>query len=400
MKSIFFLSSVALLLSTPAQAKSFKKMTNAELVEIIQTNNRTSKRLSAIDELAQRGASQSSQALANRCHEDPNPAICTRVVAALDQINDENSNAQLLRILQQGAAPLIDRQRALTLLVAKDKARIQKALPALLQSYRTQPPPLGAALVQAIVTLNQGELADLSVLIAKDSAANRPIRLAALKTTEHFKPPRIWAAWIGMLDDPNSRVRAHCVTELGSENLPSTLVEPVLRKVLTQDVEGNVRAAAAKSLAHYAHSGLLPDLHAAVANERHPVAWKASLDLLLPLADTSSIPSLTQILERDRARRTQPAVLEIVVRKLARIGDRSVIQYIYEVEQNQQGTGFAGVCRAAVKSLEAEDFDREVALKALKKDPELPLHHWDKSQADPVFPPLRVELSAEGQVVY
>ena len=99
MKSIFFLSSIALLSSTPAQAKSLKKMTEAELVEMVQTSNRTTKRLGAIDELAQRGASQSSQALANRCHEDPNPAICTRVIAALDQINDENSNAQLLRIL-------------------------------------------------------------------------------------------------------------------------------------------------------------------------------------------------------------------------------------------------------------------------------------------------------------
>jgi hypothetical protein len=398
MKSFFFFSS--LLFCFPAQAKSIKKMTETELVEVVETNSRTSKRLDAIDELAKRGASSTVQSLANRCHQDPNPEICTRVVAALEQMNNEAANNQLLRILQQSAAPLVDRQQALHILVAKDKQRIRKAIPELLRAYRTQPPPLGADLVKAIVALNQKELADLSVLIAKDTGANRPIRLAALKAAEHFNPPRIWAAWIGLLDDPDSRVRAHCVAELGRAGLPPSVVEPALRQVFIQDVEGNVRAAAAKSLARYAHPGLLPDLHNAVVKERHPVNWKASLDLLLPLANASSIPALTQILERDRARRTQTSVLEVVVRKLARIGDKSAIQYIYAVEQNKQGTEFARACRAAVKSLEAEDLDREIALNALKKDPEIALYSWDKSQPDPVFAPLQVELSAEGQVVY
>lgn len=400
MKCFFFFSALCLLFCSPAQAKSVKKMTVAELVEVVETNKRISKRMGAIDELANRGASSATQSLANRCHQDPNPEICTRVVVALEQMDNEAANQQLLRILEQSAAPLVDRQQALRILVAKDKLGIRKAMPQLLQAYRTQPAQLGADLVRAIVTLDQKDLADLSVLIAKDTGANRPIRLAALKTAEHFKPPRLWAAWLGLLDDPDSRVRAHCAAKLGRDGLPPSLVEPALRKVFNQDVEGNVRAAAAKSLARYAHAGLLPDLHTAVVKERHPVNWKASLDLLLPLANASSIPTLTQILKPDRARRIQISVLEVVVRKLARIGDESVIQYIYAVEQNKQGTEFARVCRAAVKSLKTEDLDREVALSALKKDPEITLYSWDKSQPDPVFAPLSVALSAEGQVVY
>jgi HEAT repeat protein len=315
-------------------------------------------------------------------------------------MNADAANAQLLAILRQAAAPLVDRQSALAQLVATDKVRIRQAMPSLLRTYRAHPPPLGVALVSALVSLNQKELADLTVLITKDRDANRPIRLAALKAAEHFKPPRLWAAWVAMLNDPDSLVRAHCVTELGRSQMPSTLVERALRKVLTEDVEGNVRAAAAKSLAFYAHPGLLPDLHTAIVEERHPVAWRASLNLLLPLADASSVSSLIQMLERDRARRTKPEVLEVIVRKLAFIGNPSIIQYIYAIEQNQQGSPFARVCRSAVESLEAEDIAREIALSRLKKDPEIPLQMWNMEIPDPTFAPLNVELSGEGRVVY
>ena len=93
-------------------------------------------------------------------------------------------------------------------------------------------------------------------------------------------------------------------------------------------------------------------------------------------------------------------MLEVIVRKLANIGNSSVIQYIYAVEQNRQGTQFAEVCRAAVQSLEAEDLDRTIALQRLKKDTEVSLQFWDKSVPDPVFSPLNVTLSAAGTVVY
>jgi HEAT repeat protein len=386
--------------ASSAQAKSIKKMTESELVEVVQSNPRISKRIDAINALGKKGKAHSQKVLANRCHEDPNPEICTRVVAVLEQINTDSANAQLLRIVQQSAAPLVDRKRALFHLVAKDKARIRDAIPGLLQSYRTLPETLGADLVTALITLNHSDLADLTVLIAKDPSANRTIRVSALAAAEYFKPPRLWSVWLSLLDDPDSRLRAHCALKLGNSDLPSSLVEPALRKVLRQDVEGNVRAAAANSLSYYAHPGLLPDLHNAVIKERHPIAWKASLDLLLPLSNNSSVPSLVEMLGRDRAERTKTEVLEVIVRKLAHIGNSTVIQYIYAVEQNRQGTQFAQVCRGAVKSLKAEDLDREIALQRLKKDVEVSLQSWDKSIPDPVFPPLNVALSPEGTVVY
>lgn len=401
MKAFLLLGTVAsLFFTSSAHAKSIKKMTEAELVEVVQNSPRISKRIDAINALRNKGKAHSQKVLANRCHEDPSPEICTRVVAVLDQINSDSANAQLLRIVQQNAAPLTDRKTALSHLVAKDKERIRNAIPGLLQNYRALPETLGADLVAALITLNESTLADLTVLIATDSSANRTIRVSALTAAEYFKPPRLWSVWLSLLDDPDSRLRAHCALKLGRPNLPSSLVEPALLKTLTQDVEGNVRAAAAKSLAYYAHPGLLPDLHNTVVKERHPIAWKASLDLLLPLADESSVSSLVELLDRDRAQRTKTEVLEVIVRKLANVGNSSVIQYIYAVEQNRQGTQFAEVCRAAVQSLEAEDLDRTNALQRLKKDAEVSLQSWDKSVPDPVFSPLNVTLSAAGTVVY
>ena len=382
----------------PASAKSLKKMDTQELLEVVKEHSRVSKRLDAIDELVRRGSTEAGAELANRCQQDPNPDICAKVVAGLTEMNHPDARAQLLVILRQIGAPEAQRRAALEELLLSDKDRLRAAMPEILSDYRSLPPEVGAEVIRSLIPLEQKELEDLAVVITKDADAARAHRISALSVVEHFEPPRQWESWIGMLTDPDSRVRAHSATMLGREGLPASVVHDVLLRVYKNDVEGNVRAAAAKSLAFYANESLLPALHKTLEEERHPVAWAATLSLLLPLADASSVPALVSMLERDRARRIKPEVLTTIVRKLAFIGDSSIVPNVYAIEQNHQGSDFAEVCRRATEALKAEDVERELALQKVQREEETALVLWDPDSDDARFPELKFEQTPAGQV--
>ena len=382
----------------PASAKSLKKMDTQELLDVVQEHSRVSKRLEAIEELVNRGATEAAPSLAGRCQQDPNEDICAKVVAGLAEMNHPDARAQLLVILRQIGAPEVQRNQALAELLISDKNLLREAMPSILSDYRSLPPEVGESVIRALITLNQEELVDLAIVITKDQDAERRHRLGALAVVEHFAPPRQWESWIGMVGDPDSRVRAHSAKMLGQEGLPASVVQKVLVRVYTNDVEGNVRAAAARSLAFYANDSLLPDLHKALESERHPVAWDATLQLLLPLADSSSVPALVSMLERDRARRIKPEVLTVIVRKLAFVGDQSIVPNIYAIEQNHQGSELAEVCRRATEALRAEDVERELALKKIQRDDEIDLVMWDSDQPDASFPELKFTQEPTGLV--
>jgi len=401
MRSLFYIATLTLL-STPlsASAKSLKKMSDAELLQVVSTHKRISKRLEAIDILTNRGSIASSSALAQRCQADPAPEVCERVVNGLISMNASAANEQLLSIVWQRIAPLAQRRLAFGHLVTTDRGRTRDAMPKLIAYYRHHPSELGVDLLTALPRLGLKDLADATVFIAKDKEAHRDVRVAALKAAESFQPARLWEAWIALLDDPDSRVRAHCAKELGRTGLPGSVVEPILRRVRKQDVEGNVRAAATGSLAFYAHPGLVSDLNESIVKERHPLAWRASLDLLLPLANKSSSASLVLQLEQGRVNRLKTDTIMIIVRKLAHLGDTSTIPAINNIEQNNQGSNLAKVCRKAVDSLRKEDMDREDSLKLLKVDNELDLVLWDATSPDPSFEPLQIQLSDEKTLIY
>ena len=401
MRSLFYLAMLAFL-SAPlsASAKSLKKMSDAELLQVVSTHKRISKRLEAIDILTNRGSIASSGALAQRCQADPAPEVCERVVNGLIAMQASAANEHLLGIVWQRMAPIVQRKQAFAHLVATDRGRIRDAMPKLVAYYRHHPPELGVNVLAALPRLGLKDLADATVFIAKDKEAHRDVRVSALRAAESFRPDRLWEAWLALLDDPDSRVRAHCAKELGRTGLPSSVVEPTLRRIRKRDVEGNVRAAATSSLAFYAHPGLVSDLNHSMANERHPLAWRASLDLLLPLADASSAENLVLQLEQSRVNRLKTDVVMVIVRKLAHLGDTSTIPAINNIEQNNQGSDLAKVCRRAVDSLRKEDMDREDALKMLKVDAELDLVMWDSKTTDPSFEPLTVRLSDERTLIY
>ena len=381
-----------------ASAKSLKKMDTQELLEVVKEHSRVSKRLDAIDELTRRGTTEAAPELAGRCQQDPNPDICARIVSGLAQMNHPDARAQLLVVLRQIGAPEEQRNQALSELLVSDKDRLRAAMPSILSDYRSLPPSVGENVIRALIPLEQGELQDLAIVITKDRDATREHKIGALAVVEHFSPARQWEAWIGMLNDPDSRVRAHSAKMLGREGLPASVVHEVLLRVYKSDVEGNVRAAAADSLAFYANESLLPALHEALESERHPVAWDATLRLLLPLADASSVPALVSMLDRDRARRIKPEVLSVIVRKLAFVGDASIVPNVYAIEQNHQGTDFAEVCRRATAALQAEDVERELALKRVQRDTEIDLVLWDPDEPDASFPELLFTQDPTGLV--
>lgn len=399
--TVILLAAIVALGALPpsATAKSLRKMDTEELLQVIREHSRVSKRIEAIDELVARGSIEAVPELAGRCQQDPNPDICSQVVSGLAQLNHPDAREQLLVILRQVGAPEDQRNQALSELLISDKDRLRQAMPAILSDYRSLPPAVGESVIRALITLSQEELGDLAILITRDPDAHRDHRIAALAVVEHFAPARRWEAWIGMLNDPDSRVRAHSAKMLGQEGLPASVVHEVLLRVYKNDVEGNVRAAAARSLAYFANETLLPDLHEALISERHPVAWDATLQLLLPLADSSSVSALVQLLERDRARRIKPEVLTTIVRKLAFIGDARIVPNIYAIEQNHQGSEFAEVCRRATTALKAEDVERELALQQVQRDPEINVVMWDPDSPDATFPPLQFERAPNGQVL-
>ena len=104
------------------------------------------------------------------------------------------------------------------------------------------------------------------------------------------------------------------------------------------------------------------------------------------------------MLERDRARRIKPEALSTIVRKLAFIGDASIVPNIYAIEQNHQGSEFSEVCRRATAALQAEDVEREIALKKIRSEPEIPIQLWDPEQPDASFPALQFTLEPNGKV--
>ena len=86
----------------------------------------------------------------------------------------------------------------------------------------------------------------------------------------------------------------------------------------------------------------------------------------------------------------------LVVRKLAHLGDPSVIPTIYAVEQRYQGTPFAESCRLAAEALNADNMARQNLLKRVPADSPVELREWDPEEPDPRFDPLTVERTPRG----
>jgi HEAT repeat protein len=394
-----FLFSLAFLLaalsgSSVAHAKRIDKMTDDAVRHALENDKDPERRAQAATVLGDRGVQSASVRLGARCGTDPAVAVCIAAVDALATLGSPGALDQVREVLVRDKAPPLGRRRALAVLIEKDPALALSELPDLLARYRPMDPALLTELLVATRLLEAGQLADAMVFIASDDQLPLTPRVAALDAAEYFAPPRLHEAHMALLKARDSKVRVRCAEGLGGPSLPATQIIPILQQVVRKDPEGYVRTAALGALSQYAHPGLLPLLQERVLAERHPVGQTATLKLAVSLADESSIHSLAKLIQTNRSLTKDELLL--VVRKLAHLGDPSVIPVIYAVEQRFQGSVFAENCRLAAEALNANNMERQDLLRHIPGESPLELREWDSEEPDPIFDPLNVERTPKG----
>ncbi len=382
------------LLAPNAMAWSLEGKDNSELIEILENHSRDTKREEAARILGERGAQEAVAPLGERCPNDSAISVCMASVQALGTMGGQRANLQLQSLLLNNRVPTQARVETISLLLPVAPELVTRAIPQLLIHYRALHEEISVALIDAIASLQLSHLADIPLFISIDTEAPRAVRLAGHHVSELFQHTHIWQTHVALLNDPDTRMRAHCAEALGDPSLPSSVIAPHLEAMLASDVEGNVRAAAATALLQHTHIGLLPTLHTRLNTEHHPIAWSAIIDLLGVINNESSIePLLSTFTQIDR--RPIPDMRKILY-QIATLADESKIPSIYALEQNFQGRELAQICRAATTALAVPIDERANELADIGAPP-LPAHHrWDSSMPSPLFAPLSVSMGTGG----
>jgi HEAT repeat protein len=299
MRTSILLLPLALSFSTPASAARLKKMVDTELAALVADPGADQgDRVDAADLLLERRAIAHVSVMVGACQPGDVPVVCEHVLAAFEGMKDEPAMAQVELVLMTEGLDDSLRHHAMKILAELDPERTDVRVPELLQGYRGLASGFAADLVAYLPQRDLDQWRDYTLLMATDEEAKRQVRLVALEAAEAFEHPALHDAWLALLRDEDRRVRARCAQNLGRPGLPDPVVRPALIQVVKTDEAGTVRAAAWHSLRFYAGPHLLPLLHGAVLGEQHPVAWGRALELLEPLADPSSIPTLCQLLQR------------------------------------------------------------------------------------------------------
>ena len=295
------------------------------------------------------------------------------------------------------------RHKALKILTELDPYRTDVRVPVLLGDYRKFASGFAADLVAYLPQRELDDWRDITILIATDQGAKRRVRLEALEAAEAFDHPALHDAWLSLLSDEDNRVRARCAKNLGRSGLPAALVRPALMEVVREDKAGTVRAAALHSLRFYACPELLPLLHEEALGEPHPVAWGRAMELLEPLADQSSIPTLCQLLQRQQ-NLTQDGVIRII-HAMVRIGEPDKLEVtdhdmVTALEVLERATASERVrieARAAMDLLAKPEPQR---VQSVSSWDVLEIHLVDPAEPAPEPFELGVSLDANGMAVW
>lgn len=374
----------------PADAVRFKKMPDDQVVRVLREDPKTENRIAAAQELALRQSALGVPYLGAVCERDEALTVCQAAVTALVDIRTADANTELNQILEAEGLPESERRRALATLADRDQERLKNTLPRLVARYRLQPEGLGKDVFDQVKALGLTELSEASLFAASDPDARRGTRVAAMFAAEAFEHPNLHDAWLVNLPrDPDRGIRVHCAEALGKPGLPGSRVAPVLMTAVERDKEGAVRAAALTSLLQFAHKGLLPILHKQIIEERHPFSFEASLTLLLPLADSTSIKPLSKRLEDSE--RMKERDLKRIVSLFIRLQDPAVISPLLALEQRHQGSSLAEDIREALAIYDDED---RLAQAAASWRPGVDFNPWVPGSKDPVFSELSVSLGA------
>jgi HEAT repeat protein len=389
-----FFGILCLLAPSVAHAKRIDKMSTGELIAELKNSDKPERRVQAAQRLGETGAREATAALGSVCSTQPPSELCVASVSALSDLGTTEAITRVQKILELESAPSQGRRQALTVLMQADQNRLRESIPMLFSVYSSLSTELLSELMVSARLLELSELADAAVFIASDGKLDLAARVSALDTAEHFGPPRLFEAHKSLLSAQDSKLRARCAESLGAPGLPASTLVPLLKQVVRQDPEGYVRSSAIEALAHYTHPDLLSLLHERLHVDRHPVAFQTMLDLAVTLSDKSSVPHLSQLLEEYSQMRKEQ--IEIVVQKLAHLGDPSAIPSIFIVEQRHQGTELAKLCRTVVTALETDLFDAETMLTNVPDNPRLPIVPWNPKLPDAQIPSLTVQGTSKG----
>ncbi len=382
------LLSAALGLPATAAAKSPKKMSDAELLTELASGDKEGRRAAAAEELGARHLGSAAEALGATCGGDPSPEVCKAALEALASIGTASAWEALQGVLERPGAPAEARLRALEILLERAPDRFDAAAPGLVAAYRGLDPALGTALFEAVAARGLSQLSDAAMFAALDDRADRALRLAALDAAEGFGNPRLYEGFVAFLKDRDRDLRVRCAEGLNRPNLPGSVVVPALIAAANEDPEGSVRAAALVSLRQYAHTELLDEvLHVRIVEDHHPYAWESALELLVVLADESSLKPLYKVM--DEREYLKDEVLSRLVDLVASIDKQQSIAPIMSVEQRHQGTELAEHCREVLAVLDSE-FDEWPRPK-----PAVDFTVWVPGEPDPRIPALSVSMGPD-----
>jgi HEAT repeat protein len=346
------------LMAPSAMAWSLEGKDNDELIEILANHSRESKREEAARILGERGAQEAVATLGERCPNDSALSVCMASVQALGAIGGQRGNLQLQTLLLNNQIPTQARVEAISLLLPVDPELLTRAIPLLLVHYRALPEEISVPLVDAIASLQLNHLADIPLFISVDTEAPRAVRLAGHHVSELFQHTHLWQSHLALLDDPDTRMRAHCAEALRD---------------------------------------LLPTLHTRLSTERHPTAWSAIIDLLGAINNQSSTEPLLSTLSQ--AERRSVDDMRKILTQIAVLADESRIPQIYALEQNYQGRELAEVCRAATTALAVPINERAAEIARIGATPQPPHRRWDSSVPDAAYAPLSVSIDSRGVLI-
>jgi HEAT repeat protein len=351
MRTILLLA-LALALPTSASATKLSKLSDADLARLVADRSAAEDdRVEAAELLAEHRAVSQVATMAEACDPADIVNVCEHVLAAFEDLEAPEAMAQVEAALIMPDLDDALRHKALKILRKLDPYRLDARVPQVIGEYRTLGSGFAVDLVAVLPERKLIDYQDITILIATDAGAARRVRIAALDAAEAFDHPALYDAWMGLLGDEDKNIRARCATNLGRSGLPSSLIRPTLVEVVRSDEAGKVRAAALKSLRFHADASLLPLLHDEVSNEKHPVAWGHAMELLEPLADASSVPTLCQLLGRQE-NLLEDGVVRIV-HTLVRIGDPSAATCLGALERATASATVRAEARVAIDLLAA-----------------------------------------------
>jgi len=387
---------LALSLPASASAAKLKKMSDPDLAKLVADRGADEgDRVEAAELLAEHRALDQVETMALACDPTDIVNVCEHVLAALEDLEDDAAMAQVEAALLMSDLDDGLRHKALKILRELAPYRADARVPQIIGEYRSLGGGFASDLVGYLPERKLNDWQDITILIATDAGAKRRVRVAALEAAEAFDHPALYSAWMGLLEDEDKNIRARCAKNLGRSGLPSGQVRPTLVEVVRTDDAGKVRSAALKSLRFHADASLLPLLHDEVLNEMHPMAWGHAMELLEPLADTSSVSTLCQLLGRQE-NLLEDGVIRIV-HTLVRIGDPAAVPCLEALDRATASGAVRIEARAAIDLLAVPEPQRVEAFTGWNI---IEVHVHDPAQPEPDPFQLGVTLDANGMAVW